>query len=59
MELIPVLELGWLNGWILICLIYVTYGILLLTFPKDVVTRLYDRSGRTKIQKVLIYVEAY
>ena len=56
MELFPALELGWLNGWILICLIYVPFGILLLTFPKDVVARLYDRSGRTERQKVLIFI---
>ncbi len=57
MELIPTLEIGWLNGWILICLLYLIYGILLKVFPKDVVARLYDydRSGWSKTQKV-IYV---
>ena len=56
MELLPKLEIGWLNGWSLICLLYLTYGILLLAFPKDVVARLYDKSGRTKRQKILIYM---
>jgi len=56
MELVPALELGWLNGWTLIFLLYVTYSILLLTFPKDVVTKLYDRSGRTERQKMLIRI---
>ena len=56
MELLPKLEIGWLNGWSLICLLYLTYGILLLAFPKDVVVRLYDKSGRTKRQKSLIYI---
>ena len=58
MELFPALELGWLNGWILIFLLYLTYGILLLTFPKHVIARLYDRSGRTKRQKMLIFIGA-
>jgi fatty acid desaturase len=55
MELIPELEVGWLNGWILICLLYLMYGFLLLVFPKDVVARLYDKSGRTKRQKAIIH----
>jgi len=55
-ELIPVLEIGWLNGWILICLLYLIYGILLCAFPKDVVARLYDKFGRTKRSKILIYI---
>ena len=56
MELIPTFELGWLNGWILICLLYLVYSTLLIIFPKDVVARLYDRSGRSKRQKVIIYI---
>ena len=59
MELIPVLEIGWLNGWILMGLLYLTYGVLLLSFPKDVVTRLYDKSGRTKRQTIIIYVGSF
>jgi len=55
MELIPTFEIGWLNGWILICLLYLLYGILLWAFPKDVVARLYDKSGRTERQKKFIY----
>jgi protein-S-isoprenylcysteine O-methyltransferase Ste14 len=53
MELIPTLEIGWLNGWILLCLMYLIYGILLIAFPKDVVARLYDydKSGWSKTQK--------
>jgi len=56
MGLIPKLEIGWLNGWILICLVYLIYGILLIIFPKDVVVRLYDKSGRGKRQKIFIYI---
>jgi protein-S-isoprenylcysteine O-methyltransferase Ste14 len=58
MELIPVLEIGWLNGWILVCLMYLIYGILLLAFPKDVVSRLYnyDRSSWSKTQRVFYVI---
>jgi protein-S-isoprenylcysteine O-methyltransferase Ste14 len=55
MELVPTLEIGLLNGWLLIALLYLAYGILLWFFPKDVVSRLYDKSGRTKRQKTIIY----
>jgi len=57
MELIPTLKIGWFNGWILLCLVYSIFGILLIAFPEDVVSRLYDydRSGWSKTQKV-IYV---
>ncbi len=56
MELIPALEIGWLNGWILICLLYLVYGILLIIFPKDVVARLYDKSEQSRRHKVIIYI---
>jgi len=56
LELIPELKIGWLNGWIMICPLYLIYGILLKTFPKDVVARLYDRSGRSKRHKVIILI---
>lgn len=36
MELIPALEIGWLNGWILICLLYLISGILLWAFPEKI-----------------------
>ena len=55
MDLVPALEIGLLNGWLLIALLYLIYGILLLVFPKDVVARLYDKSGRAKRQKSIIY----
>ena len=58
MELIPTLKIGWLNGWILLCLVYSIFGILLLVFPKDVVSRLYnyDRSSWSKTQKVIYII---
>jgi protein-S-isoprenylcysteine O-methyltransferase Ste14 len=42
MELFPALEIGWFNGWILLVVLYLTYGVLLLIFPRDVVNRLYE-----------------
>jgi protein-S-isoprenylcysteine O-methyltransferase Ste14 len=48
MELFPNLEFGLFNGWILIVLFFVAYGIMLIFFPKNVVARLYDRSGQRK-----------
>jgi protein-S-isoprenylcysteine O-methyltransferase Ste14 len=58
MELFPAPEIGLLNGWLLIGVLYLAYGVLLLFFPKDVVARLYDKSGRTKRQKSIIYAGA-
>lgn len=56
MELFPKLELGWLNGWLPLCLLYLVFGILLLLFPKGVVAKLYDRSGWSRRQKILTAV---
>ena len=52
MELIPTLEIGWLNGWILLAFEFLIQGLLLLVFPKDVVSRLFDRSGWSTKQRV-------
>ena len=56
MELFPVLQIGWLNGWALMCILYSVFGILLLVFPQEVVRRLYDRSGWSRRQRVLILI---
>jgi protein-S-isoprenylcysteine O-methyltransferase Ste14 len=53
MELFPELGLGWLNGWILLILYGLTFGTVMRIFPKDVVARLYDRSGWSQTQKRL------
>jgi protein-S-isoprenylcysteine O-methyltransferase Ste14 len=45
MELFPKLEIGWLNGWILLGFEVLVQGSLLLVFPQDVRARLFDRSG--------------
>jgi len=51
MELFPVFKLGWLNGWLVVALLGMTDGILFLIFPKEVVKRLWDRSGWSKKQQ--------
>lgn len=58
MELIPRLQIGWLNGWTLIGLLYMVFGALLAAFPKDVRARLYyyDRSHWDKNQRVLFFM---
>lgn len=56
MELIPTLKFGWLNGWILLCLLCLIEGFLLIVFPKDVVTRLFDRSGWDKKQRMFTVI---
>jgi len=48
MELFPNLEIGLSNGWILIILFFGAYGIMLISFPKSAIARLYDRSGQRK-----------
>lgn len=48
MELLPGLQLGWLNGWLPLVVLYGAFGILLIIFPREVVRRLYDRSGWTQ-----------
>lgn len=52
MELSPKMGLGPLNGWVLLVFFYIVYGILLLSFPKSVVARLYDRTAWNKPQKI-------
>ena len=58
MELIPAFQIGWLNGWTLVCLLYLMFGAFLMTFPKDVRARLfyYDRSRWSKKQRVFYVI---
>ena len=56
MELIPALDIGWLNGWILLAFEFLIQGSLLLVFPKDVVSRLFDRSGWNAKQRVFTII---
>ncbi len=52
MELLPELRIDLLNGWVLLAFFYIVFGILLVIFPKSVVSRLYDRSAWSKRQKI-------
>jgi protein-S-isoprenylcysteine O-methyltransferase Ste14 len=59
MEIFPSLNIGLLNGWILILLFFGVYGILLLSFPKEAATRLYDRSGqpeRSSLRRAVVAI---
>jgi protein-S-isoprenylcysteine O-methyltransferase Ste14 len=56
MEILPKLEIGWLNGWILLAFEFLIQGFLLLIFPKDVVSRLFDRSGWSVKQRVFTII---
>jgi protein-S-isoprenylcysteine O-methyltransferase Ste14 len=56
MELFPRLEIGWLNGWILLVVEFLIQGSLLLIFPKVVVARLFDRSGWNKKQRLFTII---
>jgi protein-S-isoprenylcysteine O-methyltransferase Ste14 len=56
MELTPALKLGWPNGWILLAFEFLIQGTLLLIFPKDVVTRLFDRSGWSQKQRIFTVI---
>ena len=56
MELFPELKFGLLNGWIALGLLVLTDGICFLVFPKDVVKRLFDRSGWSQKQVVFTVI---
>lgn len=45
MDLFPELRPGLLNGWLFLGLFYGVFGVMLISFPKNVVGRLYERSN--------------
>lgn len=55
MEVFPALELGVLNGWILLCIWLIIQGLSVLVLPRDVRSRLFefDRSSWSKNHRVL------
>ena len=59
MEFFPTIEVGWFNGWILLLVLYLAYGVLLLAFPKHVVKRLYDynRSSWSRRHRIFYVTE--
>jgi protein-S-isoprenylcysteine O-methyltransferase Ste14 len=52
MELMPALKIGWLNGWIPLGLLVLVEGLLLKSFPREVVARLFDRSRWNRRQAI-------
>jgi protein-S-isoprenylcysteine O-methyltransferase Ste14 len=56
MELFPKLEIGWLNGWILLAFEFLIQGSLLFVFPRSVVSRLLDRSGWSVRQRAFTVI---
>ena len=42
MEFFPMLEFGWLNGWLLLVIFFGIFGVIVLTCPKEVIARLYE-----------------
>lgn len=56
MELMPELQIGWLNGWLGLAFLAVTEGTLFLLFPRLVVTRLFDRSGWSPKQRAFTFI---
>lgn len=53
MEWFPAIKLGWLNGWVLLCAFYALFGLMMLLFPREVVGRLYDRTGWSRSQRMM------
>ena len=41
------MQIGLFNGWLLVAVFYLVFGVLLVLFPREVVARLYDRQRRT------------
>ncbi len=56
MELWPKLELTWLNGWLLLLAYLIVFGGTVLSFPKDVIAKLYDRSNWTRTQRTMTLI---
>jgi protein-S-isoprenylcysteine O-methyltransferase Ste14 len=54
MEFFPTLGLGWLNGWVLLCVWFIVQGLSVVIVPKDIRSRLFefDRSSWNKWHRV-------
>ena len=53
MQFIPELQLGWLNGWVLLACFYVLFGLFLLSCPKPIVKKLYSVKGWSNREYIL------
>lgn len=56
MALFPEFRADWLNGWILLVVYGVVFGVVVRSFPQDVIERLYDKSNWTRQQHRLTTV---
>jgi len=56
MEILPELQIGWLNGWIFMAALVLTDSIFILIFGNETVSQLFDRSGWKKWQIVVIVI---
>lgn len=58
MQLLPILQIGLLNGWILLVIFYITELLLVLAFPKERRGRLfeYDHSKWSKRHRVSLII---
>ena len=56
MELMPVLKIGWLNGWIPFVLLALTEGVMLKALSREVAARLFDRSTWSRRQAAFTVV---
>jgi protein-S-isoprenylcysteine O-methyltransferase Ste14 len=59
MDFFPTLELSFTSGWLLLIWLYITQPIVLLVVPKDVRTRLLDRSTFTRSQWILTGISKF
>jgi protein-S-isoprenylcysteine O-methyltransferase Ste14 len=53
MEFLPTMKLDWLNGWIPILAFYLPFGLLMMTWPKEIVKKLYAVSGWSKTEWIM------
>lgn len=56
MELFPMLEIGWLNGWIFLAIHVLIQALFMASCPKEVKVRLLDRKGWKKSQRITMLV---
>jgi protein-S-isoprenylcysteine O-methyltransferase Ste14 len=53
MEFFPDLQLGWCNGWLPLAVFYLFFALLMRSFPREVVQRLYAGSAPSTGQRIL------
>jgi len=53
MDFLPILRIGWLNGWLPLAIFYTFFGLFLLTCKKSIVKKLYSVAGWSKREYVL------